>query len=762
MAKKKRSKKDAKPESPDKVSTVNEASDDNQDGRVDVTKSEAFKEDREESEDIKIDNDAIDNTADTSDKEVVEDTSSEEDKAESDPELETEGESKEKTEPEAENEPKDKAETKNEPVDEPEPDVEKKENSDKEAPEPVEDIQKEETGAIELSEGLSLKEDEDVVDALKIDPEDSVISKEEDTVDEAIKKAEGIKERADFFDPDPEIDAAVDDIVRSEGDDALAHNDAKLRIEEAKKKKKVGVWRKIANLPKKYWQNRPLRYGSIVGLVILLTAVILAPSSRYALLNIAQVRVSSSMTIIDSQTRLPLKDIHVLMQDKSSSSDEKGHVELTNLKLGKTKLVISKRGYADTAKEIVLGWGSNPIGDQGIVATGEQFTFVVQGWQDGNPITSATAVSGENSASADENGKIVLTIGEDKIANVTVKISADGYRNEEFSGDKLTDGDIEVNMVPSHKLSFVSNRDGQYDLYKIDLDGKNEEILLAATKKEKEVPRLLGHPTKNVIAFISSRSGEQNKDGFVLDGLYVINIDNGNSTIVTKSEQIQLIGWSGDRLVFLQVVEGTSRGNPERSKIFSYNWVTGKKVDLASANYFNDAKLINDTTYYAVSSFAVPQSKAKLYSIPTSGGTSELLLDKQVWNIYRPNHNKLLFSAIDQKWYELVDGAIAETSDQIAPSSKILKDSPNGLKTAWIETRDGKGVLLTSNTKALKEEKILEKSGISTVLFWANDSTIVYQIVSNDETADYVIELNSGNNRKITDVTASRSPYFNL
>ena len=39
-------------------------------------------------------------------------------------------------------------------------------------------------------------------------------------------------------------------------------------------------------------------------------------------------------------------------------------------------------------------------------------------------------------------------------------------------------------MVPAQPAVFVSRASGKYDLYRIDLDGKNKRLLLAATGNE--------------------------------------------------------------------------------------------------------------------------------------------------------------------------------------------------------------------------------------------------------------------------------------
>ncbi len=593
----------------------------------------------------------------------------------------------------------------------------------------------------------------------KLEPEAEEESKpnSEKTIEEAIEESE---KESDVFQPDPEVDAAVDDIVRTESDESIAEADAKLSA-LAESKNKRSLKGKIKGAFTAWWENRPARYGTFAGLFILFTLIVLLPTTRYTVLNLAGVRVSSSMTVVDSQTKLPLKNIHVQLQDKYAATDNEGNVTLTDLKLGSSQLIITKTGYADTDKQIVLGWGSNPIGKQEIIATGEQFTFVLSDWKSDQKIVEAEAVSGESSAKADENGKIILTVGLEDIENIEVTIKAQGYRDETLSGDELSEDVINLKMVPAKKHVFVSNRDNQYDLYKIDVDGQNEEIILKATGKEREVPMVTIHPNRNITAFVSSRDGDENKDRFILDGLFIVDLETGETEKITRSEQVQVIGWHDNKLVYLQIIEGTSAGSSQRSKIISYDLISGEKNDLATANYFNDVELVGDTLYYAVSSYGVPGSQAKLFTVEVDGRETKKLVDYQVWNIFRSDYSKLLFSAENQKWYSAEIGKEAvETSQVAAPNARNFVDNPKGDTTAWVDIRDGKGVLLKSNTKDFSEEQVITLPGLSSVQYWLNDSTLVFRIISNDETADYVLNLEKGEPQKITDITASRNTYF--
>jgi hypothetical protein len=564
------------------------------------------------------------------------------------------------------------------------------------------------------------------------------------------------------FDNDPEVDKAVDKIVNEESDELMASQDKERENQFAPPKVKKSFFDKVKALYHTWWNNKLVRNLTLVILGLLFVLLIFLPFTRYGILNLAGVRVESSLTVVDSNTGLPLKNIPVTLQDKLLRSDDEGKVVFSGLKLGRSKLVIDKIGYAKYEKNLTLGWGSNPYGPQPLIATGTQFSFVLSDWLSEKVIIEAKAASGEDFAQADDEGKIILTVGELE-DNTKVVLSADGYRDEEINLSDVKTENYQVKMVPAKKHVFVSNRNGQYDLYKIFVDGSGEEILLSASGKEREVPYVVPHQTLNKVAYLSSREGEINKDGYILDGLFIVDVESGELKKIARSEQLQIIGWSSDKLIYVAVVEGVSAGNSQRSRVFSYDVNDGEKIELAASNYFNDVKLMNnDVVYYAVSSYAVPQSVAKLYTVKPDGSERVKLIDTQVWSIIRSDYETVYFNAIDLQWFEQKIGQGASKLDQppVNYQSRYYELSPNKEQAVWVDVRDGKGVLLKYDIPTKKDEIIYSKAGLSVPVYWLTDNYVVFRVTTSEETSDYVLNLEGGDPRKISDVLGNRSRYF--
>jgi hypothetical protein len=77
----------------------------------------------------------------------------------------------------------------------------------------------------------------------------------------------------------------------------------------------------------------------------------------------------------------------------------------------------------------------------------------------------------------------------------------------------------------------------------------------------------------------------------------LIDIENGKSTTIAEAAQIQLIDWSGSRVVFQL---GSSDGDSEdRYAIVSYDYHSNTRLQLASANKLQAVLGARGSIFYA-------------------------------------------------------------------------------------------------------------------------------------------------------------------
>lgn len=578
----------------------------------------------------------------------------------------------------------------------------------------------------------------------------------EEADQETLDQAEPVAVDKEFS--DEKTARVVDQIVAAESDELLEREDAERTAINAQSQKKQ---LKIGALIKNWWINPAIKWGTIVGLLLVVLLVTMLPASRYAILNAVGVKAKASLTVYSSDSQQPLKNAEVSIANQSKSTDDDGFVSFSNLALGKQQMKIKKSGYATIEQSKVLGWGSNPLGKMVMTVTGTKFSFVAKDFLSGKAVASAEAISGEYNATADNDGKIVLAINQTDDKNFTVTIKAPEYRDEVIVIKPTDTGERVVQMVPSKQHVFVSKRTGKYDIYKIDADGKNESVLVPATGSEREDISLLTHPTRQYTALVSTREVKRNKDGYLLSSIYVVNVQNGEMQKIGQSERIQLIDWSGDRIVYIAIVDGASAANPARSKLYSFEIGQPGAKELASANYFNDAVVFKSAVYYAPSSYALPVASAKFYKTNPDGTNTSTIFDKEVWSILRNDYDTLYLS-VQQDWYELKQNG-TPTKLGGAPTnlrSKVYRDNFDKSQALWTDQRDGKGVLLTYNINSKKDDVLETRAGLTQPASWLSNTTYIFRVSDSREVADYVKSTAGGDAKKLRDVTNTDMSYY--
>lgn len=546
---------------------------------------------------------------------------------------------------------------------------------------------------------------------------------------------------------------AVSEIIAQESDELLSVQDGapvRTKLDAKPKKDQPGLFGLILRSPSFRWT---IFFIVVIGLVFVGTY----PKTRYALLNKAGVRSAASVVITDQSSLRPLKNVKVSLAGQSVTSDENGKAQLSNLPLGPSELVIEKRAYAAQKQKVTVGWGSNPLKDVALKPQGTQYTFRINDVFSGQPVTEVEASVGEFTATANEKGEIKLALDAVEEDEVTVTFTAQDYRKQDYKLKLSEKEPVTVTLTPSRQVVFVSKRSGTYDIYKIDVDGKNESMILKGSGKESNSLTLLQHPTQSAAVLFSTRDGGYGADGTLKQTLTYINLKDNAAKSVTSSSQLRPIDWVGTRLVYVMLDEAAAADSTSRYKLMSYDFVSGDNRQLAAANYFNSVIPMAGKIYYAPSSAYQNGINNGVFAVHADGSGKDAVLDKEAWNMFRTGYDTLTI-AVQQEWYRFVAGSNAPEKLSGQPTdttSRLYMNSPNSKFSIWIDNRDGKGALMLYDAAKKSDDVLLTESGIKGPVRWINDTTIVYRVASSKETADYVLATNGGTPRKIVDVTNS-------
>ena len=532
---------------------------------------------------------------------------------------------------------------------------------------------------------------------------------------------------------------------------------------ESREDRELDVLDEAETLPTKQKNNFPkskkLRLIALAIILLLVLVLLAIPYSRYKTLNLVGVRSSVSLSVIDQKTQTPLKNANINIGGAVAKTSDQGTANITGVKLGQTKLTISKRSFATIEQPITIGWGSNPISTTySMQQVGQQYSFIVTDFLSGNKISGAKITDGESSAISDNNGLATVKI-EPTDKQIDFTVSADQYRQDIITSSDS--GQQQIKLVPAQSLVYVSNRNGKLDLYKKDADGKNETVLLPGVGSEIATDlSVLSQPESTKVAFVSTRDKQHNSDGYPLSYLYIVDTKTKQVTKVDGSaaEKIQLFAWNGEKLIYVKISAGNSGANQNRQKIIAYDLGSDKIAELASANNFNDIMLIGNSIYFAPSSDSVNNTQlAKLYKINTDGSNKKVILDQEAWLFKRNSPETLLANTSDKKWQsiDLVSDKIIDTQNFAkSQADNSYQASPDGKMIAWSENHDGKGILMLSKSKnGSSPVQLSSASGLSDQIVWLNNRYIMYRVVNMNETAEYVVNIEGGKPIKVSDIT---------
>jgi hypothetical protein len=544
------------------------------------------------------------------------------------------------------------------------------------------------------------------------------------------------------IDDDPQTDAAVDSIVTEESDQLLADTDATQAPTTPPKKR---------SFLSRWWHNKPARYITLIILLTGITAIAVIPKARYVVLNKAGVRASSSVIIVDDITKLPLKNVSVAFGDKQAKTDTNGVARVTGLPLGPRDVHVQRLAFASYNTHVVIGWGSNPLGTYTLHAVGTRYEFYVVDSLSGKPISGASAESEQASALSDKDGKVSLTLQDATTTQLKVTVTNAGYLSQEVTLNATQKDTPHVALLPDNKVVYVSKQSGTYDVYSSSLDGHDRKVLLKGTGLEDGNSSLVMSPDNTQAALVSTRDDQHDASGTQLVALTIINIETGSHSTVDHAQQIQLIDWVGNRLLYRTTVATTNNDSTGRNRIVAYDYAQNARLQLATAGQFNVVLSARGYVYYAAAA-SDPAATLGLFAIKPDGTGKEQLSQQEVWTGLRTGYDTVALQT--QSGWSTLNLNTKQLTGSAAPAtfkSYAFATSPKGTDSTWIDIRNGTTTLLLHRQDG-SDTVLATQPGIATPLYWLGDSLVAYRVSNKTETAEYVVSASGGTPKKIADV----------
>lgn len=567
-----------------------------------------------------------------------------------------------------------------------------------------------------------------------------------------------LEEAALAHDPyaDPETDAAVVAIVRQEADQLLESNAPLKRTSSESEADAEPAYDEIHKPGQRAaWWTRPwIRRLSVVILLLLCCIVLFWPTSRYTLLNMTGVRSSASVTVVDGSTGQPLKNVVVVIGDKQTKTNADGLAVFSGIQLGKQVMHIERVAFARVTKELTIGWGSNPLGQVGLQATGATYMFSVTDFASGKPLEHAEIVSGEASAFSDKKGRVTLTIDKPRTMTMTATMQLKGYRKEMIQFDLLSKKITEVIAVPSHPIVYVADGANTYNLMKVDSDGKNRKLLLAGTGNERSEMSVASSPDGQQAALVSSRSTKRDPKGAILDTLTVVNVQTSQAVSIDDAQSIKLINWVGATLIYLASYDASNATATARQRIIAYDTDNQSRAVLATGDVFSSVLSSEDYLYYAVN--AVENTTASYTRIRLDGGGKYVLLNEPVARVVRASYDQLSLQT-EKSWYNYKIGGtkLEKTDEPDALTNQRYVRGPGG-KQLRISTQNARDVLTVYQPMNSSETALTTEDGAVQAVTWLNETTVTYTRDVGGQTTVYTKSLLGGQATKVADGAITR------
>jgi hypothetical protein len=571
---------------------------------------------------------------------------------------------------------------------------------------------------------------------------------------------------------DPVTDQAVDDIVRKEGDDELKLQDA--AVEQAIVMK-VGPWERFKNLQKNWWGDPRKRWATIIAIVLAIGVIGVVPLTRSELVGVF-LHEKITVRVTDSKTGLPVSGAEVQISGADGETDGAGTVVLYP-HAGSKRLEISKRYYANSSQRIlVTAFSGRSTFNTKLVALGHQVQIKVVNSITNQPLSGAKIVAAGATAKTGTNGLAIVVLPSSADAQ-SATLSLNGYDIANVRID--ANGGSTQNtfgMTPSGMVYFLSNTTGTVNVMSANLDGSNQQIVLAGTGNENTNTELIASPDWKYLVLLARRSGST-------ASLYLINTTNGNTlTTVDSSNAIfNLIGWSGDTFVYTISRNDLSSWQTGQQQLKALDAATGQTTPLDQtqasgqqgnyvAQYFSSPYIMGDQVVYAKnwegSGQQITSQQAELDSIGIDGSnhkvikTFGLAAGAQTYNLSislrMPQPNELYIEDASDGGVSGTDTFYTYENEQVTSNASLTEStfdstsypayliSPSGNNSFWSQPSSAGNTLVIGDSNG-QNQKLIAPSSSYTPYGWYDNE---YILVSKNSQL-YVLPVTGGTPLKI-------------
>lgn len=530
----------------------------------------------------------------------------------------------------------------------------------------------------------------------------------------------------------------------------------------------------------KHWYGSHKKIAIPATFLLLALVIAAIPWSRYQAAGMVY-KKDFTLKLTDSTANTPVSGANVSIGSASAITDGDGRATIPGVKVGNHKASITKKYYQDTQVAVLV-----PILNQKntpsfkVVATGRQAKVLVTNIISGDKLEGAEIEVAGTQAKTDKDGAatVVLPAGGDK---QKAKLKLSGYNPAEVDIE-VSSSEIKQNsfkLTPAGRVYFMSKRTGKLDVMKVNLDGSDPKVAVAAAGTEQDDnTRLLQSPDGKFVALVAKRSSAQ-----PTAQLYVLAAEDDKLTSAdTGNAEFSLVGWSGSRLVYVATRNDLSASAGGKSKLKSYDANSGRITSLDQTEEGDPAvdaglrydfvRLSGDTIVFAKTWYGNTNSltgKADSFNVIGVGGgnfKNVATYDTTANFMSYAQHSPVSFyirqsvqGSGEEKYFDYTIGGNPKPASinatQFYGDNYSYYFSPASKQTLWTEVRDGKNTFLVADSsgsgpKVVKSIEEFSPEG------WFSEQ---YLLLSFKNRELYIMSAGGGEVLKITNYQSTYTFY---
>jgi Tol biopolymer transport system component len=513
--------------------------------------------------------------------------------------------------------------------------------------------------------------------------------------------------------------------------------------------------------------------AALLAVVLVVAVVFAVPASRYAVAGLV-IKKDVHVELVDSETGKPVSAADVKLGNETLKTDANGHAVFKQVAVGPQKVSATKNYYenAETETTVPILRDADKVRLEA-VATGRQVPVSVTNKISGAALAGVEIFAGDSTATTAENGEAVIVLPADKSTMQAVfKLAGHNDVNAEITVTEQQDDKNKFALTPNGRVYFLSKRTGKINVMSSNLDGSDQKVVVEGTGRESQhSTSLFATRDWKYLALFAKRDDK--------DKLYLINTADGKLSVMDEGDvNFTLYGWQNDHFVYTVMANNKQSWDANRFTLKSFNASNGKltKLDTVSVSgdnqnnwaheTFGGVALLNDRIVYAKNwshaYFAEMKGrKDAIYSIKATGEGKQTLKesDSETNGYFEVRKYKTNAVAIrenpnngaNSKFYVYADGRVEESkevTDDNYYADLLYFTSPDGKKTFWHESRDGKFALLVGDADGNNGKEIM--SSDYRAYGWAGNE---YLLVTKTSSEMFVLPVGANSQTKPLKIT---------